>query len=112
LADGARQANGSTPVFNSLGGWGYDNSSNNQKIVASNFGNCDAYNYPRFAGSAKVVQVDGTKARLSTGHVIAYGSCTQGKDLIKIGNEVQIDGIINVSEKKIDAYNVKVTLLK
>ncbi len=87
LAQGATYLNGSSPLFPNLGGWQKDTSNNNNFIVeaAKDFGQCGSTAYPRFAGSAKIVDIKTGVATLSTGQQITYGSCTQGLNTIKIG---------------------------
>ena len=109
LAQGSTRLDGSTTTFNSLGGWQKDTSYTGNFIVqtAKDFGSCNGSSYPRFAGSAKIVDISAGIATLSTGQQITFGDCTSGLNVIKPGAEIIVDGVVNTDKKVIQVFNVK-----
>lgn len=110
LAEGSTRLDGTTTTFNSLGGWQKDTSYTGNFIVqtAKDFGSCNAgSSYPRFAGSAKIVDISVGIATLSTGQQITFGDCTSGLNVIRPGAEIIVDGVVNVDKKVIQVFNVK-----
>jgi hypothetical protein len=87
LVQSSTSLTGATTTFNSLGGWSTSNASSATYIVqtSKNFGSCSNNVYPRFAGSAKITNVDVGTLTLSTGHQVIFGDCTQGLNYIKPG---------------------------
>lgn len=113
LAEGAKYLNGSSPIFNSLGGWAKDTTSNNNYIIqaAKDFGECGGSSYPKFAGVAKVVNIQAGVATLSTGQQVTFGDCTKGLTTLKAGADIVVDGVVNVDKKVIQAYTIKAASL-
>lgn len=110
LAEGATNIDGTRTSFRSLGGWEKDTSNTGNYIIetAKDFGSCNsASSYPRFAGSAKIVEIASGIATLSTGQQITFGDCTTGLTNIRPGAEIVVDGVVNVDRKTIQIYNVK-----
>jgi hypothetical protein len=110
LAEGATNIDGTRTSFRSLGGWEKDTSNTGNYIIetAKDFGSCNsASSYPRFAGSAKIVEIASGVATLSTGQQITFGDCTSGLTNIRPGAEIVVDGVVNVDRKTIQIYNVK-----
>lgn len=109
LAEGATNLDGSKNAFKSLGGWEMDNSYSGDFIVqaAADFGECNGSTHPRFAGSAKIIDIKDGMATLSTGHKITFGKCTTGLSNLKPGAEIVVDGVVNVNKKIIQAYSIK-----
>lgn len=93
-----------------MGGWQKDTSDTGSYIVqtAKDFGSCNSgSSYPRFAGSAKIVDISVGIATLSTGQQITFGDCTSGLTNLRPGAEIVVDGIVNVDKKVIQVFNVK-----
>lgn len=98
LAQGSTSLYGNTTTFKSLGGWSVSTASSATYIVQTdkNFGSCSNNVYPRFAGSAKITNVDIGTLTLSTGHQVVFGDCTSGLNYIQPGTEIIVDGVVNV----------------
>ena len=54
----------------------------------------------------KVKEVYTDRAVLSTGNLILFGGCTQGKERLTKGATVNIKGVINPASKCIEVYSV------
>lgn len=97
-----------------MGGWERDTSNNGNYIVqtAKDFGSCNSgSSYPKFAGSAKIVDISVGVATLSTGQQITFGDCTSGLSNIRPGAEIVVDGVVNVDKKTIQVYKVGPAIL-
>ena len=107
LAEGSTNLDGTRTVFKSLGGWEKDTSYTGNFIVqtAKDFGSCNGgSSFPKFAGSAKIVDIQVGIATLSTGQKITFGDCTTGLSVLRPGAEIIVDGVVNVDKKEIQAY--------
>lgn len=88
LTQSSTSLTGAQTTFNSLGGWSAPSSSSATYVVQTNknFGSCSNNALPRFAGSAKITNVDVGTLTLSTGHQVVFGDCTSGLKYIKPGS--------------------------
>lgn len=81
--------------------------SRNAVDVKAVFSSCQNIDLPRYSGSVRIVKVYEDRALLTTGNTILYGSCTHGRQVIKVGSTISIWGAINPLNKCIEVYRAE-----
>ena len=74
----------------------HNSASSSSKVVGgsgASFIGCSANNYPSIQGTVQITEKHATGYRVSTGHEMLYGSCTQKTDC-QVGDLVEYNGFI------------------